>query len=119
MLPAVRSYHQRQLMPDSDFSDAIVNAFRQAQEFIRRGHAANRFIAGEPEQPALDTEDVDILRALHKHPNLLKTRRQIESLARVSEKTIGLRMPELMRWGLVHQPRGKKSGYAITRAGIE
>jgi hypothetical protein len=71
--------------------------------------------AGTP----VDDEDMAILRALNDWPNLLMNQDQIagQTAPRVSRRTISSRLATLLEAGLVAQPKGKKSGYAITTAG--
>jgi hypothetical protein len=72
-----------------------------------------------PAEPALDDEDLSILRALDKRPNLLLTRDQIAGWTSpaVGTKTIGKRIKGLLSHGLVKRPKGPKGGTAITENG--
>ena len=68
--------------------------------------------------PAVDGEDVLILRVLAaKHP-VLCTLSEIESGTLVSRKTVGNRLTELIKNGLVERPRGKKQGIQATIKGM-
>jgi hypothetical protein len=69
------------------------------------------------EDPAFDLEDLNILRALLKSKPQLLTQDVIEAEAEVSRRTISGRIQYLLSAGLVHQPRGEKSGTTITKAG--
>jgi DNA-binding transcriptional ArsR family regulator len=70
------------------------------------------------EAPALDDEDVRILRALAEQRPTLQTPDQIETGSRVSHRTISARLQSLRKDGLVQQPKGPKSGTAITKDGL-
>jgi predicted transcriptional regulator len=69
------------------------------------------------EIPAVDHEDVVILRALAKQPLQLLTQDQIEAASNVSRKTISTRIKSMLATGLVIQPKGPKSGTTITPDG--
>jgi hypothetical protein len=69
--------------------------------------------------PALDKEDVEILRALAKQPRLLLTLVEIESYCQVSLKTISERVRALIAQGLVNRPKGPKRGTQITPVGLK
>jgi hypothetical protein len=67
--------------------------------------------------PAVDEEDVRILRALEKRAPVLLTQDEIEAESRVSRRTISNRIPRLLSEGLVVQPKGTKSGTTISHSG--
>jgi RIO-like serine/threonine protein kinase len=60
-----------------------------------------------------------ILGFLAQRPFLAVSQYDIEAGANISRKTVGGRLNELLQWGLVHQPHGKRKGYAVTQNGME
>jgi hypothetical protein len=68
-------------------------------------------------QPAIDDEDERILRALQKAAPRLLNQYDLETNSKVSRRTISKRLPQLLRYDLVSQPKGIKSGTIITPAG--
>ena len=72
--------------------------------------------------PAVDDEDLAILRAMAKRYPLLLTHAHIEGASaspRVSRQTVAQRMPRLIQEGLAGRPKGPKQGATITAAGRE
>ncbi|MCE9591710.1 MAG: hypothetical protein K8S99_14440 [Planctomycetes bacterium] len=73
--------------------------------------------------PAVDAEDLKILRVMAQKPSLLWRQEQIESFARarrqpISRKTISNRWPILEEGRLIEKVKGKK-GRRILPAGLE
>jgi hypothetical protein len=68
---------------------------------------------------SLDEEDILILRGLKKLSPRLCTADQVAGHAIVSDRTVKTRLRGLIDSGLVHRPKGKKSGATITALGIE
>jgi hypothetical protein len=69
------------------------------------------------EDPAVDLEDLRILRAMLKRKPHLLTQDEICAESNVSRHTISARIKHLLRDGLAHQPKGPKSWTMITKAG--
>jgi hypothetical protein len=75
--------------------------------------------AAPPIQSATDDEDERILHALAKHSPRLLTQDAIEAESRVSRRTISNRIKQLLKAGLITQPKGPKSGTTISDSGLE
>jgi hypothetical protein len=73
----------------------------------------------EEATPAVDDEDVSILHALAKRPQLLQTQDTIAANSDVSRKTIAARIKDLLETRLVEQPKGPKRGTRITGKGLK
>jgi hypothetical protein len=73
------------------------------------------------ETPSVDADDLSILRALAKYPDLRLTLNQLVSQTRprVGRSTVAKRLECMMVAGWVARPHGKKSGARITKAGLE
>jgi hypothetical protein len=65
-----------------------------------------------------DAEDLQILRALKKATPRLLTTYDLEAASRISRKTVGQRLNQLVESGLADRPRGPKGGAGITEKGV-
>jgi hypothetical protein len=71
-----------------------------------------------PPVPALTDEDTAILLALkNSHPTTI-TQENLADLTSFSERTVRTHVKYLREKSLIDQPRGPKSGYALTDAGL-
>jgi hypothetical protein len=70
-------------------------------------------------KPALDEEDVRILKVLAATPNRLMTREQIAGRSVVSAATVSKRLKSFLKDGYVERPRGPKGGIRLTARGVE
>jgi hypothetical protein len=66
---------------------------------------------------AIDAVDIAILRALAKSDPRLCSQYDLETIADVSRKTIGVRLKDLLSKKLVARPKGLRGGVTITAAG--
>jgi hypothetical protein len=73
----------------------------------------------EDTPPSVDEEDVLILEALAKWPERLFTQEKMPLDKHLNRKTLRKRLNSLEKDKLVHRPKGKKSGWAITPAGLQ
>jgi hypothetical protein len=101
-----------------DLAAAVVadSAARQGEPLADRQGAQ----PGEANPPAVDEEDISILRYLGKRAPRLQTQQQIESGAQphVARNTISNRLADLRAAGLACQPEGRRGGHTITPAGL-
>lgn len=68
-------------------------------------------------KPQLDAEAWEILASLHAEPNRFHRLEEICAATRISRKTIGKRITELIDYGIAHRSKGPRSGVAITDLG--
>jgi hypothetical protein len=101
----------------------VANSLREwANDMEAEDARRQQWVASGPagqslHMPAVDDEDVRILRALFKYAPRLLTQDQIEAESRVSRKTVSPRIRGLVQAGWAAQPKGKKSGTTITQVG--
>src|SRR5262249_1337724 len=72
---------------------------------------------GAATSPALDDEDVEILRILKKRAPMLLTVGQISVPTGICETTVAQRVKQLIAVGLATRPKGPKRGATITPEG--
>ena len=80
------------------------------------GKVATKSDDAQSRDPALDADDLTILRELDRAATTLD-QYALEEKTPMTRKTIGKRLTVLRKAGLTHRPKGERGGEAITKEG--